>query len=210
MIVYSLDFGLDLEATGGRCGTAADPFPLQFGLCRGELKDDGRLVAQQLWSFTRLRSREKLIFRIFDISPEGYGEIVGVPQMSRATFRTLAGEPAAAPWTPSTENFSYRAASDEKCLSFATISRNVYPCYLKVDEHDEPVLYQLNDVAQPENFLMSAMVALRAVTAVRGGECFFDSDPEMVIGPYDGGGAHAGLEEAFPSGQLPVTVAAIR
>lgn len=194
MATYSIDLGLNLAVTGTAPGTLTQPWPLQIGLCRGTLAADGTFVPEKICSFRELLSRDTLIVRTFDLTPEttrGAGSSLLAPLFLRLSSRTPAGASTPDPWKVNGSP-SFRVASPEASLCFASAASPTFPCYRQVDPNAAggaaPITYGVIDVAAETTYLLRVLLATGVLAGQVYQNPYFGSDPEMVVGPYPGGG----------------------
>lgn len=190
MDLISIDLGINTATTDGKPGFLTEPFPLQIGLSRGTLDKEGAFVSGiETVSFRELVSREQLILRTFDITPPGASpeRLLQVPLFLQITFRTLLGITTTDPWTASGKVAGLTLPKPEICLSLASREQKQFPCYRQVDANQAPVIYQLLDVTEPSSYLTSFLLGASVIEKAVSENRYFGTDPEMVVGPYDGG-----------------------
>ncbi len=194
MATYSIDLGLNLAVTGTAPGTLNQPWPLQIGLCLGTLGAGGSFTPERVCSFRELQSRDTLIIRTFDLTPESAakgGSALLAPLFLRLSCRTPAGAQTPDPWKASGSP-SFRIPAPEASLCFASAANPSYPCYRQVDPSGAggaaPITYAVIDVAEETTFLLRVLLAAAVLERDVYQNPYFGSDPEMVVGPYPGGG----------------------
>lgn len=194
MATYSIDLGVNLSVTSTAPGTLTEPWPLQIGLCRGTLDPSGAFAPQEVVSFRALQSRDVLIVRTFDLTPESNAKdrtFLLAPLLLRLSCRTPTGASTPDPWKVSGSP-SFVLPEPEPTLCFATAAHGNFPCYRQVDPSAAggaaTVTYTVIDVAEQTTYLLRVLLA----TAVLAGKIYqnpyLGTDPEMVVGPYPGGG----------------------
>lgn len=193
MATYSIDLGINLAVTGTQPGTLTEPWPLQIGICQGELGPGGVFTPEKISSFRQLLSRDTLIIRTFDLTTETTrltGTELLAPLFLRLSCRTPAGAATPDPWKVSGSP-SFLVPAPEVSLCFASAAHHQYPCYRQVDTaggDPAPVTYSVMDVAAPTTYLLRVLIAAGILSGKTYQNPYFGTDPEMVVGPYPGGG----------------------
>lgn len=190
---YSIDLGIHPDATGGCTGSdEKDPYPLQIALTKGTLVVENDrytgFTPTGLASFNQIWSGDRIIFRVFDITPvAGAGDRSVQDVISfTITFNTLKGSKTTAPWEPKVGTIS-RSSDDQVSPAFTCGTKILkLPCYFQRDTLDGIVTYTVlpPNTKNPIPYLFSVQVETRLdATSTR---YYHQDDPEMVVSP-DGG-----------------------
>jgi hypothetical protein len=187
MATYSIDLGIDANATAGAAGTESDPYPMQIALTRGVLTQDpsnGQFTGfepEKLASFDDLRSGDTIIFSVFNITSIGSkgDRSFAAPEQFPIKFTNLRGTPHR-PWI---DHLVSRISPGRKQLSLA-FSRGPekhWPCFFQWNDSQGIIANTLAKVTEPTSFLLT--ITIPVFLAGLPEKSYFRTDPEMVISP---------------------------
>jgi hypothetical protein len=214
---YSIDLGIDANATAGASGTESDPYPLQIGLTAGALVQGSNrqyhdFLPKALASFTQMRSGDVLIFSVFNITSIGSkgDRSFMAPQPIQIKLTSLDGTSE----SPLTLNSALLAglspARNQRSLAFATKPDTFWPCFFQLNASDGIAVNPIGQVTSPASFLLTVTVPVVLMDPAGVLATFyFQADPELVVSPDEGPGSETALEERAP-GQPPAIAATSR
>lgn len=208
MATYSIDLGIDANATAGAAGTKSDPYPLQIGLTRGNLIQDspnGRLTGfepKELASFAQFRSGDTVIFSVFDITSIGSkgDRSFLAPERFPIQFTNLRGTIPQRPWIDHLVA-SMSPGRRQVSLAFSRGPETEWPCFFQWNDSKGIIANTIVKVTEPTSFLLAVTIPVFLKGLPE--KSYFKTDPEMVISPDEG----PPIGEA---GQSPVIAATSR
>lgn len=193
---YSIDLGIHPDATGGHAGTAKDPCPLQVAVTKGTLlqeQEDGPyngFKPEALASFAQIKEGDVIIFRVFETRslciPIGGRRLQDVDSVE-VLFTELDGRWIPAPWKRNEDVATITQCPDDQIsLAFASAPEGTkLPCYFQQDSVNGIVTHTIMKSAtgHPVSYLFSVQVKTAVETTTELQTCYYQDDPEMVIGP---------------------------
>lgn len=208
MATYSIDLGIDANATGCALGTKDSPYPLQIGLTEVvPIRDPstGQLISiapKALASFTHIQSGDVVVFSIFNITSIGSkgGKSFTAPQPFQVTFKCLDGKEKS-PWGFMDLAGRVSECKEQKSLTFALppATECSWPCFFLLNESGGIASNKVAKVPERISYLLTVLIPVCLAGVDSTELSYFRVDPEMVISPDGGpGGDPTGNEDPAP------------